>query len=132
MQDRDYYLFRREGKIAVYSPKIGGSKYTLSGRLNLSSGWLFPTSEETAKFLFDQCGKERYRPNLVYDVPQEHKSNGKNLDLKVLRAIRESIRSIHDEVEKKARVRQKIMPREKRSSGERIIRIRRGQKISIS
>ncbi len=134
MQDIDYFLYKKGKGIALYSPKVGNLKKTQSGRINLPRAYLFDTPSEAASFLFDECAKEDYRPNLIYGVPEEQKDKGRNLELRVLRQVTENIRSIHDKIaqEAKARIRQKvIVTRERKSSGERLIRIRSREKISI-
>ena len=134
MQNRDYFMYRKGKGIALYSPKMGNSKLTLSGRIDLPIAYLFDTPQEVANFLFGECAKENYRPNLIYGVPDDQKDKGRNLELQVLREVREGIKSVHDKIsqEAKARIRQKVMvSRERKSRGERLIRIRSREKISI-
>lgn len=130
MQNRDYFLYKRGDGIAVYS-HISKTEY---GKVNSPRAYLFSTSAEVASFLFDECGRANYRPNLIYGVPEDQRDKGRNLELKVLREIRDGIKNINDKIsyEAKARIRQKvILTRERKSSGERLIRIRSREKISI-
>lgn len=133
MQNRNCFIYSLAGKLCLYSPKLGSSEHTRSGRINLPLYLEFDSPAEVAKYLLG----ENQTPNLINEAPSEQrKMGGKSLDIKVLKAIRESIGDLNLRVsnennvyldrQRKAAVRQKLI-----SSRETIVRIRKHEKILI-
>ncbi len=144
MESSDYWIYKnKRGNIAIYRPRLGNSPTTKSGRLNTDRIYEFGTGQEAAKFLFDECARTNYWPSLDYQVPADQRGNNLGRKIKELVAffrddpipkeIRTGLRKIIDDKRREAQmnVRPKIITKQKGSSGERLIRIRKREKISI-